>query len=741
MKKRFCIFAVVAALLFLATPLLSAPSYYDGNFTNVLLKGYLTGKYSETLDNMTDGYWIATVPAAGVFQVKTGNLMIGDGTPDVTLNGEDAYVNGTLEVDGNTRLDGTTLTLRGVAYTLPAADGAASEYLQTNGSGTLSWASGTSGSLDDAYNSGVTITADAGAVAITNNAADNNGVLTLEKSPAGAQSGDLLTITAGAQASGDLIQLANSGSGNDIAGTGGTWYVTKSGAISAVSGVFSGALSAASVTVTGPWTIGTGASTVAVNSSSWDITSAGAVSGVTTLGMSGDLTLSAGDVYLANGKAVKGSTTTAETIKVQGYDVDNTTYRDAITITNGNTIGIAVGSNNETVAINSADWDISATGDMTGIGAITADGLITGTLGLVTSGANSTINHSSNFTTGINTGTSTGALSLGGGNGTVAVDSTTWDVSTAGAFTGVTGVTFAAGEAATVTLASNGAADDLTISLTGANDASLVLASAGTGADALQITASAGGIDISGAAGGDIDITSTGKSVNITATEAAADQIKLSAEGTIAGNAINVATTDGGIVLTAAGAANGDMTLTVGDDFALNATGAASITSEDWGISSTGAVTKIASVGFDSGTTIYHDTIECDNACIKALSASPKELVAAPGANKFIELVSAVLILDYGSEALTETADDMVIQYNTSGADITAAIDATGFIDAAADTIKIVQPSAAITVAAANMVNKAVELFNSGDGEYGGNATADTTMTIKVAYRIHADGL
>lgn len=53
----------------------------------------------------------------------------------------------------------------------------------------------------------------------------------------------------------------------------------------------------------------------------------------------------------------------------------------------------------------------------------------------------------------------------------------------------------------------NGAADDLTIAVAGAVDSSLVLSSAGTGADALQVTASAGGMDISAA--GDLDIVGT----------------------------------------------------------------------------------------------------------------------------------------------------------------------------------------------------------------------------------------
>jgi hypothetical protein len=39
---------------------------------------------------------------------------------------------------------------------------------------------------------------------------------------------------------------------------------------------------------------------------------------------------------------------------------------------------LALGDGDETVAINSSDWDIGVTGDMTGIGAITADGTIEG---------------------------------------------------------------------------------------------------------------------------------------------------------------------------------------------------------------------------------------------------------------------------------------------------------------------------------------------------------------------------
>lgn len=44
--------------------------------------------------------------ATGSFGIATGNLRVGNGTNGVTLNGEDAYIEGTLEVDGLTTLDG-----------------------------------------------------------------------------------------------------------------------------------------------------------------------------------------------------------------------------------------------------------------------------------------------------------------------------------------------------------------------------------------------------------------------------------------------------------------------------------------------------------------------------------------------------------------------------------------------------------------------------------------------------------
>jgi len=68
-------------------------------------------------------------------------------------------------------------------------------------------------SLDAAYNGGTSITADSGAIAITNSVADSTGVLQLTKSPAGAQTGSALEITHNANASDPALKITAAGVG------------------------------------------------------------------------------------------------------------------------------------------------------------------------------------------------------------------------------------------------------------------------------------------------------------------------------------------------------------------------------------------------------------------------------------------------------------------------------------------------------------------------------------------------
>ncbi len=137
-----------------------------------------------------------------------------------------------------------------------------------------------------------------------------------------------------------------------------------------------------------------------------------------------------------------------------------------------------------------------------------------------------------------------------------------------------------------------------------------------------------------------------------------------------------------------------------------------------------------------SGTAVLKTAkVTLSNAEIKGIRASPKELVAAPGAGKLVVPSLVVLSLNAGSEVLTESADNMVVEYSNSGVDITGAIEATGFIDQAADTTAAyIISSIAALAEATEGVNESVVLFNTGDGEYAGNASNDATMDVVVVY-------
>lgn len=128
------------------------------------------------------------------------------------------------------------------------------------------------------------------------------------------------------------------------------------------------------------------------------------------------------------------------------------------------------------------------------------------------------------------------------------------------------------------------------------------------------------------------------------------------------------------------------------------------------------------------------------NAQIKALRATPITLVPAPGANKMLELVSLVLELKAGTNALTESTANLAVKYtNGSGAQVSQTIESTGFIDQTVDTTTLGLPKIDPIAASSASLNKALVLHNLGAGEIAGNAAADATLKYKVSYRVHSN--
>ena len=136
-----------------------------------------------------------------------------------------------------------------------------------------------------------------------------------------------------------------------------------------------------------------------------------------------------------------GATASLQTAYGNGATITTATSTPiAFTLTSGgfNVTGAgatAIGNNAGTVAVDSSDWDISATGAMTGISGITNDAALT------TAGGTVSLNASSNFAVNIGTGTTTSTVSIGGNANQVAVDSSVWDITGAGVASGLTGIT------------------------------------------------------------------------------------------------------------------------------------------------------------------------------------------------------------------------------------------------------------------------------------------------------------
>jgi hypothetical protein len=294
-------------------------------------------------------------------------------------------------------------------------------------------------------------------IAQTSGVVSNGGVYSVSLNPS-----DVPMITQGDSGqTADLFQAQNS-SGTTLfsvsatgavtmvgvnAGTGliqGTGGLTVTGAVS-INDNFNANTSINTGTSTGTVTIGGGSAPLVIDSTNFDVSSAGAVSGVTTLNASGLVTsvgLNAGTGLIQG--------TGGLTISGAAASINNNS-NFATDINTGSSTGtVTIGGGSAPLVINSTNFDVSSAGAVSGVTTLNASGLVTsvglnagaglvqGTAGLTISGAAASINNNSNFATDINTGSSTGTVTIGGGSAPLVIDSTNFDVSSGGALSGIT---------------------------------------------------------------------------------------------------------------------------------------------------------------------------------------------------------------------------------------------------------------------------------------------------------------
>jgi fibronectin-binding autotransporter adhesin len=273
------------------------------------------------LTTTTSGNITATTAATGgLFNILTGNLKVGAGTPTVALNGDDAYVTGTLEVDGTSNFAGAlTVTTGGIAVTGNSTI-----------TGTLSGLTG--------------LTVASGGASISGGLNNNTGGITNAGAISGATTIGLSGAISGATATNTINGLIiNSG-----ALSGATGYSQTSGAF-AVSG----------------------AGNFSVDSSAFDVTTGGAVSGVTTLvagtSVTAPLFTSTAALALTGGTTLTlGSTGAGNDIIINGADIldvqDNATFAGTLGVTGNVTLTADLAVNGNTTLGNATSDTVTFTG-------------------------------------------------------------------------------------------------------------------------------------------------------------------------------------------------------------------------------------------------------------------------------------------------------------------------------------------------------------------------------------------
>ncbi len=133
---------------------------------------------------------------------------------------------------------------------------------------------------------------------------------------------------------------------------------------------------------------------------------------------------------------------------------------------------------------------------------------------------------------------------------------------------------------------------------------------------------------------------------------------------------------------------------------------------------------------------IQYKQITVSNAELLALFTTVKPLIGAPGANKFIEVISASLSYIKSTAFTVGTSTNLSIKYkDKTGADATSTRATTGFIDQASSQFYLLRPLTATLALNSNVINQPVCLALLIANPTGG---AGSTMKVQIAYRVHS---
>ena len=397
-----------------ATQLAASLTFADGDLLDLSAINTSSTTEGLKLPQNATACSVGTAEGQICWDSSTDTLYIGNGTTASAIGGGTSFTSFTAAGDsggGQSITNTNTLSILGGTNGIDTVDSATDTItlnLDTTEVGTTTFGSGSAVTWTFDASAGTdttvafgnnTITATAGTFNVTGNA-DVSGTLT-------AGTGDAFQVSAAGAVTAVGV---NSGSGL-IQGTGG---ITATGAVSVNVNASTNTTAIGTGTTSGAITLGGGANTLAIDTSSWDISTAGVASGFTGITSSGTINFSG--LTASSGVYTDGSSNLTSTPPTSG------------------TLGYWSRTGATLSPSNSGDA-VTTTGNIstTGTGTITSAGLLTGSLGLTASGAAVNLNASSNFVTNIGTGTTTSTVTIGGGSNALATNSTTLDLDATGA--------------------------------------------------------------------------------------------------------------------------------------------------------------------------------------------------------------------------------------------------------------------------------------------------------------------
>lgn len=405
---------------------------------------------------------------------------------------------------------------------------------------------------------------------------------------------------------------------------------------------------------------------------------------------------------------------------------------DTTTATVTGATGVTIGSTANNVTVNaSANFDVNASS------AITMDANAASNF-TVTGGGNLTIDSTAGRSIVDGGSTAANAVTIIASAAAGGVDI---DAGTAGIDILATGGPFSIdgqNVASNMSLATNANAQDLTISVTGATDSSIVVDSSGTGADAIKLSALAGtgGVDIDAGTGGiavdttggisldasaasnftatgafDITVNSTAGSIIVTGGEAVVDAVKINASNAAGGLDLDAGTggvtvdTTGGFSVDGATASN--ITLTGTADLTVNNTGGSLILqSNEAAIDAVRIYGSNAAGGIDMDAGTGGVTLDSQGAVsIDAVGVASNFTLATSGAAQDLTI------------GLTGTTDSSIILSSTG--------------TSSTDAIKVTATAGGIDIDATGQIN--IDTTDTTNGVYIATNTAGVPVTIGTA--------